>query len=83
MQLVIAPDGSARAIYSEEFALEALGVPRIVRASTVAWVPPDPDPDPVPATAEPETATVEVAAVLVRLSMSVAVMVTVYVPVAA
>lgn len=35
MQLVVAPDGSVRAIYSEEIPLEAFGTPRIVRASTV------------------------------------------------
>ena len=35
MQIVVAPDGKVRAIYSEEFPLEALGRPRIVRASTV------------------------------------------------
>jgi hypothetical protein len=35
MQLVVAPDGSVRAIYSEEIPLGALGPPRIVRASSV------------------------------------------------
>ena len=35
MQLVIQPDGAARAIYSEEIDLRSLGRPRIVRASHV------------------------------------------------
>ncbi len=35
MQLVVEPDGKVRAIYSEEIALEALGRPRIFRASIV------------------------------------------------
>ena len=35
MQLVIAPDGRVRAIYSEEIALDALGRTSIARASTV------------------------------------------------
>ena len=40
MRLVVEPDGKVRAIYSEEIALDSLGPPRIVRASTV-----EPDPD--------------------------------------
>ena len=39
MRLVVAPDGQVRAIYGEEIALDSLGPPRIVRASTV-----EPDP---------------------------------------
>ena len=35
MRLVVAPDGQVRAIYGEEIALDSLGPPRIVRASTV------------------------------------------------
>ncbi len=35
MQLVIAPDGTARAIYSETIDLAALGRPAIARASHV------------------------------------------------
>ena len=35
MQLVVAPDGRVRAIYSEEIALDALGRTSIARASTV------------------------------------------------
>jgi hypothetical protein len=35
MQLVVAPDGLVRAIYSEDFALDSLGRPRIARASSV------------------------------------------------
>lgn len=35
MQLVVAPGGLVRAIYSEEIALDALGPPRITRASAV------------------------------------------------
>jgi len=35
MQLVIQPDGAARAIYCEEIDLGSLGRPRIVRASHV------------------------------------------------
>ncbi len=35
MDLVVAPDGQVRTIYSEEFPLENLGRPRIVRASVV------------------------------------------------
>jgi hypothetical protein len=35
MQLVVAPDGSVRAIYGEEIALDTLGPPRISRASSV------------------------------------------------
>jgi hypothetical protein len=35
MQLVVEPDGKVRAIYSEEIPLEALGRPRICRASVV------------------------------------------------
>jgi hypothetical protein len=35
MKLVVAPDGHARAIYSEEIALESLGRPAVTRASTV------------------------------------------------
>ncbi len=35
MQLVVAPDGRVRAIYGEAIALDALGPPRIARASFV------------------------------------------------
>ena len=35
MHLVVAPDGTARAIYSEEIDLAALGAPIIARASHV------------------------------------------------
>ena len=35
MRLVIAPGGRVRALYGEEIPLEALGRPRITRASTV------------------------------------------------
>jgi hypothetical protein len=35
MDLVVAPDGTIRAIYAEAIPLEALGRPRIVRASVV------------------------------------------------
>jgi hypothetical protein len=35
MDLVVAPDGIIRALYSEEIPLEALGRPRIARASVV------------------------------------------------
>jgi hypothetical protein len=40
MDLVVAPDGIIRAIYSEVIPLEALGRPRIARAS---FVEPDED----------------------------------------
>ena len=35
MELLISPDGAARAIYSEEIYLKSLGRPRIMRASHV------------------------------------------------
>jgi hypothetical protein len=35
MRLIIEPGGRVRGIYSEEIPLEALGLPKIVRASTV------------------------------------------------